>query len=44
MPHPERHLDKTQRPDWTRYQNDPDFATKVGDGFAIFKNAVEYFA
>ncbi|MBP3557200.1 MAG: phosphoribosylformylglycinamidine synthase subunit PurQ [Thermoguttaceae bacterium] len=44
MPHPERHLDKTQRPDWTRWQNEPDFATKVGDGFAIFKNAVEYFA
>ena len=44
MPHPERHVDKTQHPRWTRMRNDPDFATKVGDGFAIFKNAVEYFA
>jgi len=44
MPHPERHIDKTHHPHWTRYQNDPDFATKVGDGLQIFKNAVEYFA
>ncbi len=44
MPHPERHIDKTQRPQWTRMQNDPDFATKVGDGLQIFKNAVDYFA
>ncbi|MCF0233582.1 MAG: phosphoribosylformylglycinamidine synthase subunit PurQ [Thermoguttaceae bacterium] len=43
MPHPERHVDKTQRPQWTRFQNDPDFATKVGDGLQIFKNAVEFF-
>ncbi len=43
MPHPERHVDKTQRPNWTRFQNEPDFATRVGDGLQIFKNAVEYF-
>lgn len=44
MPHPERHIDKTQCPNWTRYQNEPGFATKVGDGLQIFKNAVDYFA
>lgn len=44
MPHPERHIDKTQHPRWTRMQADPEFATKVGDGLAIFKNAVEFFA
>ncbi len=44
MPHPERHVDKTQRPNWTRMKNDPDFPTRVGDGLVIFKNAVEYFA
>ncbi len=44
MPHPERHIDKTQHPNWTRLQLSPEFATKVGDGLAIFKNAVEFFA
>ncbi|MDO5307959.1 MAG: phosphoribosylformylglycinamidine synthase I [Planctomycetia bacterium] len=44
MPHPERHVDKTQRPNWTRMQDDPDFATRVGDGLQIFKNAVDFFA
>ena len=44
MPHPERHIDRTQRPNWTRLRNEPGFADKVGDGLAIFKNAVEYFA
>lgn len=43
MPHPERYIDKTQHPHWTRFQTAPDFAQKVGDGFQIFKNAVEYF-
>ncbi|MGN1066048.1 MAG: phosphoribosylformylglycinamidine synthase I [Thermoguttaceae bacterium] len=43
MPHPERHIDKTQRPNWTRFRNDPEFANKVGDGLQIFKNAVDYF-
>ena len=43
MPHPERHIDKTQRPDWTRRRDEPDFATRVGDGLKIFQNAVEFF-
>ena len=44
MPHPERHVDRTQHPNWTRFRNEPNFDQKVGDGFVIFKNAVEYFA
>lgn len=35
MPHPERYLDRTQHPHWTRL---PDL--EVGDGLAIFQNAV----
>ena len=39
MPHPERHIDRTQHPRWTRGEGrDP------GDGLAIFQNAVRYFA
>jgi phosphoribosylformylglycinamidine synthase len=38
MPHPERHLDRTNHPRWTRGEGaDP------GDGFRLFQNAVEYF-
>jgi phosphoribosylformylglycinamidine synthase subunit PurQ / glutaminase len=38
MPHPERHLERTHHPRWTRGEgSDP------GDGFAIFRNAVQYF-
>jgi phosphoribosylformylglycinamidine synthase I len=37
MPHPERHIRGTQHPQWTRYG-----ATKYGDGFRIFTNAVEW--
>ena len=44
MPHPERHVDRTQHPNWTRFRNEPNFDQRVGDGFVIFKNAVEYFA
>ncbi len=40
MPHPERHIDATQHPFWTRRTEQPEF----GDGFAMFKNAVEWFA
>jgi phosphoribosylformylglycinamidine synthase subunit PurQ / glutaminase len=40
MPHPERHLVPTHHPAWTRREMQPEH----GDGFAIFKNAVEYFA
>mgnify|MGYP005834409305 CR=1 FL=1 len=39
MPHPERHMDPTQHPRWTRGE-----AGTAGDGMRIFTNAVEYFA
>jgi phosphoribosylformylglycinamidine synthase len=38
MPHPERHIDPTQHPRWTRGEAGP-----VGDGFQVFLNAVGYF-
>jgi phosphoribosylformylglycinamidine synthase I len=38
MPHPERHIDPTQHPRWTREQHER------GDGLAVFENAVRYFA
>jgi len=38
MPHPERHIDPTQHPRWTREQH------ARGDGLAIFENAVRFFA
>ena len=38
MPHPERHIDPTQHPRWTRGQAGP-----VGDGLKVFQNAVAYF-
>ena len=37
MPHPERHIDPTQHPRWTRE------ARERGDGLAIFENAVQFF-
>ncbi len=37
MPHPERHLDPTNHPQWTRVGLDE------GDGVPIFRNAVLYF-
>lgn len=40
MPHPERHLFPYHHPRWTRRETQPDH----GDGLAIFKNAVDYFA
>jgi phosphoribosylformylglycinamidine synthase len=39
MPHPERYIDPTQHPRWTRGE-----ARDPGDGFKVFRNAVEYFA
>ena len=39
MPHPERHIDPTQHPHWTRRSEQPEF----GDGMVMFKNAVEWF-
>jgi len=39
MPHPERYLEATHHPRWTRGEaHDP------GDGLRVFRNAVEYFA
>ncbi len=38
MPHPERHIDRTQHPRWTRGEGSPD-----GDGLRVFQNAVGYF-
>jgi phosphoribosylformylglycinamidine synthase len=39
MPHPERHIDPTQHPRWTRGE-----AGCEGDGLAMFRNAVNFFA
>ncbi len=39
MPHPERHIDPTHHPAWTRRKEQPEF----GDGLAMFKNAVAWF-
>lgn len=38
MPHPERHIDPTQHPRWTRGEAGP-----AGDGLKVFQNAVGYF-
>ena len=37
MPHPERHIDPTHHPRWTREPRER------GDGLAVFENAVGYF-
>lgn len=39
MPHPERHLEPTQHPRWTRRKEQP----AEGDGAAVFRNAVHFF-
>ncbi|MEC7696342.1 MAG: phosphoribosylformylglycinamidine synthase I [Planctomycetota bacterium] len=39
MPHPERYIDRTQHPRWTRGEGGAE-----GDGLAMFKNAVSYFS
>jgi phosphoribosylformylglycinamidine synthase len=39
MPHPERHVDPTQHPRWTRGE-----AKTPGDGLRVFENAVAYFS
>ncbi|HTQ38003.1 MAG TPA: phosphoribosylformylglycinamidine synthase I [Pirellulales bacterium] len=38
MPHPERHIDPTHHPRWTRGE-----AGEVGDGLRLFQNAVQFF-
>jgi len=38
MPHPERHVDRTHHPRWTRGEGG-----EVGDGLKVFQNAVAYW-
>ena len=38
MPHPERHIERTHHPRWTRLETE-----STGDGFKIFQNAVDFF-
>jgi phosphoribosylformylglycinamidine synthase len=38
MPHPERFVDPTQHPRWTRRP-----ARAAGDGLRVFQNVVRYF-
>jgi phosphoribosylformylglycinamidine synthase len=38
MPHPERHIDPTQNPQWTRGD-----VRDAGDGIQVFRNAIGYF-
>jgi phosphoribosylformylglycinamidine synthase len=39
MPHPERHVDATQHPQWTRRPG-----RSEGEGLALFRNAVRFFS
>lgn len=39
MPHPERHIDRTQHPRWTRGEG-----SEQGEGLKMFQNAVGHFA
>lgn len=39
MPHPERYIDRTQHPRWTREE-----LPAEGDGLAVFRNAIRYFS
>ena len=39
MPHPERNIDPTHHPQWTRRG-----AAAPGDGLRLFQNAIDYFA
>jgi phosphoribosylformylglycinamidine synthase len=43
MPHPERHVDRTQHPRWTRGSSRPTTGHAAGDGLRLFQNAVKYF-
>lgn len=38
MPHPERHIERTQHPRWTRGEG-----SEQGDGLRLFENAVNFF-
>ncbi len=39
MPHPERFIDATQHPQWTRRE-----LAEEGEGMMIFRNAIDYFS
>lgn len=39
MPHPERHVERTHHPRWTRGEG-----AAEGDGLQVFRNAVSYFS
>jgi phosphoribosylformylglycinamidine synthase len=39
MPHPERFIDRTHHPRWTRHE-----VSEPGEGMQIFQNAVRYFS
>jgi phosphoribosylformylglycinamidine synthase len=39
MPHPERHIDRTQHPRWTRGEGG-----EAGDGLKLFQNAIGHFS
>lgn len=43
MPHPERGMFFHQRPDWAEKKAQGKAVPKYGDGFLLFKNAVNYF-
>jgi len=43
MPHPERHIDATQHPQWTRNLPARGRRAAAGDGLGVFQNAVAYF-
>jgi phosphoribosylformylglycinamidine synthase len=38
MPHPERHIERTHHPRWTRGEG-----RDGGDGLILFQNAVRHF-
>jgi phosphoribosylformylglycinamidine synthase len=40
MPHPERYIERTQHPRWTRLGDE---LARQGDGLKVFQNAVAYF-
>lgn len=44
MPHPERHIDATQHPHWTRRNVKSRSHDAAGEGQRLFQNAVGYFA
>lgn len=44
MPHPERHIDPTHHPQWTRMAGTENGLPEKGDGMAIFENAVGFFS